>query len=85
MGKRIDFGFSWSEVVACRYFGSSPSIPEDIGWEALGALECLWPEYIDTVLPEATKVNIIPGVIDIGITLGARENLVGVKRLIRVQ
>lgn len=82
MARRSDFGLSWSEVVARWYFGSSPSIPTDIGWEALGALERLWPEYLDTVLREVTKVNIMPKVIDIGITIEACENLVGFDKVL---
>jgi len=83
VGKRSDFGFSWSEVVANWYLGKSPLIPDDISWEALGALERLWTEYIDKILSKGHKgLAVMAPVIDLGIALKACENLVGFDKVL---
>lgn len=50
MAKRADFGSDWSEFVETWCLGIAPSMPSDLGWEALGVLERLWPEYLDSAL-----------------------------------
>jgi len=84
MGKRTDLGSSWSEVLANWCLGKSPPIPEHIGWEALGTLERLWPEYIDKILSSGQKgLGAIVPAIDLGITLAVCENLVGFDEVLK--
>lgn len=60
------------------YLGASPPIPSNLAWEALGVLERLLPEKIDTLLASGGKgPAIIAPLIDLGFTLKACENLVG--------
>ena len=78
LGKRSDFGSSWSEVVANWYLGNSPAIPDDIGWNASDVLERLWPDYLDKVLSKGSEnVYAMANLVDLGITLAACENLAG--------
>lgn len=84
MGTRNDFGFNWSDVIVNWYLGKSPQIPGDTGWEALGALERLWPEYIDKILSEGQKgLAVMAPVINLGITLAVCKNLVGFDEVLR--
>ena len=78
MGKRTDFGSNWTEVVANWFLGKSPPITDHTGWEALGTLERLWPEYINEVVSKGYKgPTVMSAVIDRGVTLAACENLIG--------
>jgi hypothetical protein len=78
MGTRAELGADWSDIVARWYLGASPPIPANIGWAALGALERLWPEYLDDFMARGiTGPAAIAPVIDLGMTLAACENLPG--------
>ncbi len=78
MGKRSDFGKTWSDVVANWYLGVRPETGPEAGWNALGTLECLWPEYLDKVLAEGARgVGVMAPVVDRGLALAACCQLVG--------
>jgi len=84
MGKRADFGSSWSEIIEHWYFGRPPAVSNDIGWEALGVVERLCPEYLDRILSKGSKdVHAMAGVVDLGITLLACEDLVSFDGILR--
>lgn len=69
MAKRADFGSDWSEFVEAWCLGIVPSMPSDSGWEALGVLERLWPEYLDSALVSGKGVWTMLPVLDVGLVL----------------
>ena len=78
MGKRSDFGQSWTDIVQDWCLGVAPSIPQSVGWAALGALERLWPERLDELLNSRQRGSaVVVPLIDDGLTIEACESLAG--------
>src|SRR5260370_19662614 len=78
IGHRHDFGKDWAEVVNDWCLETPLPVPSENAWEALGALEQLWPERLGEVLTRTQKVNFVMAhVIDDGLTLAACQNLNG--------
>ncbi len=84
IGTRRDFGRDWNEVINSWCLGSSLPVPPEKAWEALGALEQLWPEYLGEVLTRGQRGDfVMVHVIDDGLTLLACQNLDGFERVLR--
>ena len=78
IGHRHDFGKDWAEVVNDWCLETPLPVPSENAWEALGALEQLWPERLGEVLTRSQKGNFVMAhVIDDGLTLAACQNLNG--------
>ncbi len=78
IGTRRDFGRDWNEVINSWCLGSSLPVPAEKAWEALGALEQLWPEYLGEVLTRGQRGDfVMVHVIDDGLTLLVCQNLDG--------
>ena len=78
IGHRHDFGKDWAEAVNSWCLGLPLPIQADKAWEALGALEQLWPERLGEVLTRGQRGNFVMAhVIDDGLTLAACQNLDG--------
>ena len=78
MGKRSDFGENWASVVAQWGLGTPLPIASDDGWDALGALERLYPARLDRILADGTRgVWVLTPLIDLGRVLVACEHLDG--------
>jgi hypothetical protein len=77
-GYRHDFGKDWDEVVRDWCLGLYFPIESDRAWEALGAIEHLWPERLGEVLTRGQRgYFVMAHVIDDGLTLTACQNLDG--------
>ncbi len=78
MGKRSDFGENWASVVAQWGLGTPLPIASDDGWDALGALERLYPARLDRILADGIRgVWVLAPLIDLGRVLAACEHLDG--------
>jgi hypothetical protein len=75
---RNDFGKDWDEVVRDWCLGIPLPLVSDKAWEALGALEHLWPERLGEVLIRGQRgYFVMAHVIDYGLTLATCQNLDG--------
>ncbi len=78
VGHRHDFGKDWDEVIRDWCLGASLPLESDKAWEALGALEHLWPERLGEVFTRGQRgYFVMAHVIDDGLTLAACRNLDG--------
>lgn len=78
VGHRHDFGKDWNEVVRNWCLEVFVPLDSDKAWEALGALEHLWPEYLGEVLARGQRgYFVMAHVIDDGLTLAACQHLDG--------
>ncbi len=78
MGKRSDFGEDWAAVIAWWGLGTPLPIALDCGWDALGALERLYPAHLDRILADGARgVGVLAPLIDLGRVLAACEHLDG--------
>ncbi len=78
VGHRHDFGKDWDEVVRDWCLGVYFPLESDKAWEAIGALEHLWPERLGEVLSKGQRgYFVMAHVIDDGLTLAACQNLDG--------
>jgi hypothetical protein len=83
MGKRIDLGNNWSEVVEKWYLGLTPTINGNIGWEGLSTLEYLWPESIDDFLSKNHRGQaVIAPLVERGIVLTVCNKLPGFDKVL---
>src|SRR5260370_31708459 len=78
VGYRHVFGKDWDEVVRDWCLGVYFPLESDKAWEAIGALEHLWPERLGEVLSKGQRgYFVMAHVIDDGLTLAACQNLDG--------
>jgi len=78
MGKRSDFGEDWAAVIARWGLGTPLPIAPDCGWDALGALERLYPAHLDRILADGARgVWVLAPLIDLGRVLAECEHLDG--------
>lgn len=59
IGHRHDFGKDWAEVMNGWCSGLPFPIQADKAWEALGALEQLWPKRLGEVLTRGQRGNFV--------------------------
>jgi hypothetical protein len=79
MGKRSDFGEDWAAVIARWGLGTPLPVAPDDGWDALGALERLYPARLDRILADGRQgVGMLAPLIDLGHILAVCEPLCGV-------
>src|SRR5262245_57414996 len=84
MGKRSDFGNSWSSVVDGWCAGFAPPVDERVAWDAMQTMEELWPEYLDTVIAQGIRSRLVMAdVVDYGCTLQVCRNLDGFERVLQ--
>ena len=71
-------GTNWSDFVSTWFAGRAPLIDEGRAWQALRALQRLWPERLEGDLREgAVHPQTVARLIDDGVALAACEEFVG--------
>jgi len=71
-------------MVATWYLGQAPPLPGDLCWEALSALERLWPERLEMLLRSGARgFGVIAPVVDDALTLHACSGLPGIEAVLR--
>jgi hypothetical protein len=84
VGQRSDFGNDWPTIVADWYLGQVPTLSQERGWELLGVLEELWPEYLDRVLELNSRGwGIMSQVVNDGLTLLTCRDVPGFDAILR--
>jgi hypothetical protein len=76
VGRRADLGFDWNEIITNWYCTSLQIVPE-VGWEALGTIERLYPQAIDETLRSGGNTFAMVRLIDVGSVLALTEHLEG--------
>ena len=83
MATRAEMGESWDAVVRDWYLGQDPQLPPGFGWDALGALEELWPERLQSLLDGGARgPAIIAPAIEEGTTLSRASGLNGFGKIL---
>src|SRR4051794_21325393 len=84
MARRSDFGRNWQEVVAEWCSGVAPPLSAETGWDSLGVLERLWPQFLDKILTDGVKSRlVIADAAEYGTVISVCQNLEGFDNVIR--